>query len=95
MKVSTEYQKTASGLIKASIRIIDQGDYETCNIFSGEWDHLTNESELGEKETREINAFHEDAEQAITWVSEQLETLEGLIVAWRNIKVPDNLLVEF
>ena len=90
MKLQAKYEKEANGFIKATIKVIDSGDFPTANLFTSASENPSDEAwrmEVGTESTI-CNTLTNPAE-AKQWVSGQVKALKWNLDNWRSILVPE------
>lgn len=89
MRLRATYCKDANGSIILTIKVLDQGDFPTSNIFrstsddpaGGAWD-------LGEGMENAIAHTSPTSDEARQWVLARIKILKLKLDGWRNIWVP-------
>jgi hypothetical protein len=90
MKLQAIYWKDARGCIKATIRVLEAGDYPETDIFPRELEDPGRDGwKLGEGAENAISYTLPSAYDAKKWVSEQIDNLKGKLDYWRAIVVPE------
>ncbi|HIC90609.1 MAG TPA: hypothetical protein EYP21_00810 [Syntrophaceae bacterium] len=90
MKLQATYWKNADGSIKATIEVLDAGDFPRSNIFPSA--SITQENEewnLGEGTESTISQTLPTSDEAKQWVSAQISALKAKLDHWRGIMVPE------
>lgn len=90
MKLQAVYWKNANGSIKVTIKIVDQGDFPTPDIFGPTLGNPADEGwSLGEGTDDSITKTLPTSEEAKHWVSAQINALKEKLDNWRSIWVPE------
>ncbi len=90
MKLQTVYWKNADGSIKVTIKVVDQDDFPTCNIFGPTLGNPADEGwSLGESTDDSITKTLPTSDEAKQWASAQIHALKGKLDNWRSIWVPE------
>jgi len=89
MKLQATYWKDARGSIKATVQVLDAGDYPETNIFPRISENPGDDGwKLGEGTENAISQTLPSAYDAKQWVSAQINSLKGKLDYWRNIVIP-------
>jgi len=90
MKLQATYWKEANGLIKATLKVIDQGDFPTVNIFKSALENQSDEAwSIGQGTESTISNMLPSPDEAKQWVSAQINAIKGKLDGWRGIRVPE------
>ncbi len=90
MKLQASYSKDGNGSLKAIIKIVDQGDFPTINIFKSASENPLDEAwNLREGKESTISKTLPSPEEAKQWVLSQVKVLKEKLDHWRNIVVPE------
>lgn len=90
MKLQTVYWKKADGSINATIKVVDQGDFPTANIFGSTSGYTADEGwSLGENTEDSITKTLPTSHEAKQWASTQINTIKEKLDNWRNISAPE------
>jgi len=90
VKLQATYSKNADGTIEATIKVVDQGDFPTVNIFNSTSENPSDEAwNIGQGTESTISNTLFNPDEAKQWVSTQINSLKRKLDAWRNIVVPE------
>lgn len=90
MKLQATYLKGADGSIKATIEVVDQGDFPTVSIFGSASGHPADEARNpGEGAESSVSETFPTSDEAKQWVSAQINALKVKLDHWRGIWVPE------
>ncbi len=90
MKLQAAYWKEANGLIKATLKVVDQGDYPGFNIFKSALENQSDEVwSIGDGIESTISNMLSSPDEAKQWVSAQINAIKGKLDGWRGIRVPE------
>ncbi len=90
MKLQATYWKDAKGSIKATIKVLDAGDYPESYIFPQTPENPGDDGwKLGEGTENTMSQTLPSAYDAKQWVSTQINILKGKLDHWREIVVPE------
>ena len=91
MNLQATYKKEANGSIRATIKVIDSGDFPTVNIFNSASKNPSDEAwNLGEGKQSSISKTLPNSDEAKQWVLSQVKVLREKLDHWRNIVVPES-----
>jgi len=92
MKLQTLYRKNPNGSIKVTIKVADQGDFPTANIFGSSSGYPGKESwSLGEGNGDSISKTLPTPDEAKQWALVQINALKERLDNWRSIWVPESV----
>ena len=90
MELKTKFKKLASGKIECIISVEDRRDYPTDLIFSHFRAYPSSEDyTLEPRGWSHIEYIASNSEEALEWVSKEVEALRSHLQKWRDIKVPE------
>lgn len=90
MKLQATYEKEANASIKATIKVIDSGDFPTVNVFKSASENPSDEAwNIGEGTESTISNTLPNPDEARRWVSAQISAIKGKLDDWRSIRVPE------
>lgn len=90
MKLQATYLKNVDGSIKATIEVLDAGDFPRSNIFPSPSISPENEEwNIGKGTESTISQTLPTSDEAKQWVSAQISTLKAKLDHWRSITIPE------
>jgi len=90
MKLQTAYWKNADGSINVTVKVVDQGDFPTANVFGSTSGYPADEGwSLGESSEDSITNTLPTSDEAKQWASTQINAVKEKLDNWRNILVPE------
>lgn len=91
MKLQATYWKNADGSIKATIEILDAGDFPRSNIFPSPSKNLeTEEWNIGKGTETTISQTLPTSDEAKQWMSAQIRAIKEKLDHWRGIMIPES-----